>query len=62
MHIGKPGAAGFGTIAAEELEQSTVDIAAELTKMIQAQRDYTANSKVFQTGANIVDVVLNLVR
>lgn len=62
MHIGKPGAAGFGTIAAEELEQSTVDIATELTKMIQAQRDYTANSKVFQTGANIVDVVLNLVR
>lgn len=62
MHLGKPGTAGFGTIASKELEQSTVDVAAELTKMIQSQRDYTANSKVFQTGANIVDVVLNLVR
>jgi len=62
MHLGTPGSAGFGTIASKELEQSTVDVAAELTKMIQSQRDYTANSKVFQTGANIVDVVLNLVR
>jgi flagellar hook protein FlgE len=62
MHLGNPGSAGIGTIASKELEQSTVDVAAELTKMIQSQRDYTANSKVFQTGANIVDVVLNLVR
>jgi flagellar hook protein FlgE len=62
LHIGAAGTAGFGTIAAKQLEQSTVDVAAELTKMIESQRDYTANSKVFQTGANIVDVVLNLVR
>jgi flagellar hook protein FlgE len=44
------------------LEQSTVDLATELTTMIAAQRSYTANSKVFQTGAELIDVLVNLRR
>ena len=44
--IGFPGEASLGTIVTGALEQSTVDIADELTSMIEAQRSYTANSKV----------------
>ncbi len=41
-------------------KSSTVDLATELTAMIQAQSAYEANSKVFQTGANILDVLNGL--
>ena len=44
------------------LEQSNVDIAEELTVMIQAQRGYSANSKVFQTGSEVTDIAINLKR
>jgi flagellar hook protein FlgE len=44
------------------LENSNVDIAQELTDMIESQRTYTANSKVFQTGSELMDVLVNLAR
>ena len=44
------------------LENSNVDIAEELTNMIESQRTYTANSKVFQTGADLMDILVNLKR
>ncbi|MGE8581423.1 MAG: flagellar basal body rod C-terminal domain-containing protein [Agrobacterium tumefaciens] len=44
------------------LEGSNVDIASELTDMIESQRIYTANSKVFQTGSDLMDVLINLKR
>ena len=53
---------GLGEIVSGALEQSTVDLAGELTTMIDAQRSYTANSKVFQTGAELMDVLVNLKR
>ncbi|MGH1418892.1 MAG: flagellar hook protein FlgE [Hyphomicrobiaceae bacterium] len=62
IRVGQPGSAGLGGIVSGALEQSTVDIASELTSMIETQRNYTANSKVFQTGAELTDVVVNLVR
>jgi flagellar hook protein FlgE len=58
--VGVPGLSGFGTIASSSLENSTVDLATELTQMIQAQSAYEANSKAFQTGADILDVLNNL--
>jgi len=51
---------GLGTINSSSLENSTVDLATELTNMVQAQSSYEANSKVFQTGTNIFDVLNNL--
>jgi flagellar hook protein FlgE len=42
------------------LEDSTVDLANELATMIESQRGYTANSKVFQTGADLIEVLVNL--
>jgi flagellar hook protein FlgE len=62
FRIGFSGESGFGTIASGVLEQSTTDIASEFTDMIDAQRSYTANSKVFQTGAELMDVLVNLKR
>lgn len=56
------GSSGLGTIKSEALEQSNVDLASELTSMIESQRGYTANSKVFQTGADLLDVLVNLKR
>lgn len=62
INVGAAGSEGFGSVIASSLEQSNVDIAEELTNMIQAQRSYTANSKVFQTGSEIMDLVVNLKR
>lgn len=53
---------GRGSIVSGAKEQSTVDLATELTSMIEAQRGYTANSKVFQAGSELMDVVVNLKR
>lgn len=60
--FGFPGEPGFGTVESGALESSNVDLASELTEMIEAQRSYTANSKVFQTGADVMDVLINLKR
>jgi flagellar hook protein FlgE len=62
IQIGIAGAGGFGTMVSSALEQSTVDLASELTTMIESERNYTANSKVFQTGAELMDVLVNLKR
>jgi flagellar hook protein FlgE len=55
--VGVAGTAGFGNINSSALEASTVDLATELTNMVQAQSSYEANSKVFQAGAKILDVL-----
>lgn len=53
---------GLGYIQANSLEASNVDLAGQLTDMIQSQKSYTANSKVFQTGSDLLDVLVNLQR
>ena len=53
---------GFGSMVSGALEKSTVDLATELTIMIESEKNYTANSKVFQTGADLMDVLVNLKR
>lgn len=60
--MGFGGSDGFGDLISGALENSTVDLASELTTMIESQRSYTANSKVFQTGSEIMDVLVNLKR
>ena len=62
VQVGFAGEGGFGTMVSAALEQSTVDLASELTAMIESERNYTANSKVFQTGSELMDVVVNLKR
>lgn len=60
--VGRAGSQGYGTISSGALEESNVDMATELTIMIEAQRSYAANSKVFQTGSDLMDVLVNLKR
>jgi len=62
LQIGFPGSGGLGAMLSGALENSNVDIAEELTNMIESQRSYTANSKVFQTGADLMDILVNLKR
>lgn len=60
VFVGTAGDSGFGSIESGALENSTVDLATELTDMIQAQSAYQANSKVFQAGATLLDVLNGL--
>lgn len=62
LRVGFPGDSGLGSIVSGALEGSNVDLASELTTMIESQRNYTANSKVFQTGSDLLDVLVNLKR
>lgn len=62
IEIGFAESGSLGQVISGALEQSTVDLASELTAMIDAQRGYTANSKVFQTGSELMDVLVNLKR
>ena len=62
VRVGTAGTGGLGDVVSGALEQSNVDMASELVSMIEAQRGYTANSKVFQTGAELLDVLINLKR
>ncbi|WKW50645.1 flagellar hook protein FlgE [Rhodomicrobium lacus] len=60
VQIGTAGNNGFGTINSYTLENSDVDLATELTRMIQAQNIYQSNAKVFQTGSDLLKVLVNL--
>jgi flagellar hook protein FlgE len=62
VRIGFANEGKLGAVVSGALENSNVDIAEELTGMIAAQRSYTANSKVFQTGSDLMDVLVNLKR
>lgn len=52
-----PGASSFAT---SSLENSTVDIEDEFTRMIMTQKAYTMNSKVFQTADDMTVVARDL--
>ncbi|TWG49371.1 MULTISPECIES: flagellar hook protein FlgE [unclassified Aminobacter] len=62
VKFGKPNEISLGAVKSGAVENSNVDIAEELTNMIESQRNYTANSKVFQTGGDLMDVLVNLKR
>ena len=58
--IGVAGSGGLGTVQSSMQEASTVDLATELTSMIAAQNNYQADSKVFTTGSQLLQVLINL--
>ncbi len=53
---------GLGSIRSSQLESSTVDLSTQLTEMIVAQRSYEANSKVFQTGSELLSELNNMLK
>ena len=60
LQVGNPGSGGLGSVDSASLELSTVDLATELTSLVEAQSSYQANSKVFQTGSDILSILKNL--
>ncbi|GAB3241651.1 flagellar hook protein FlgE [Kineosporia babensis] len=60
--IGIPGAGGHGLVTGGALEMSNVDLAAEFTNMIIAQRGFQANSKVITTSDEILQELVNIKR
>jgi len=59
---GNPGMNGLGSIAANSLEQSNVDISNEFVKMITTQRGFQANSRVISTSDEMLQDLVNLKR
>lgn len=57
-----PGSVGAGQIVGNTLEGSNVDIADEFTKLIQAQRVYSANARTISTTNSMLDETINIVR
>jgi flagellar hook protein FlgE len=57
-----PGSNGAGTIVGNSLEGSSVDIATEFTKLIQAQRVYSANARTITTADNMLQEIINVIR
>jgi flagellar hook protein FlgE len=57
---GSPGAGSLGVIQSGALEQSNVDLTAELVNMITAQRLYQANAQTIRTQDQIMQTIVNL--
>ena len=58
--LGTPGAAGFGDIQQGALETSNVNVVAEITNLITAQRAYEMNSRVIQAADEMLSSVVQL--
>jgi flagellar hook protein FlgE len=58
--IGVPGQGGRGTMSGGTLEMSNVDLAAEFTNLIVAERGFQANSRVITTSDQILQDLVNL--
>ncbi len=59
-NVATPGTEGFGTIRQGFLETSNVNVVAELTNLITAQRAYEMNSKVIQTSDQMLQTLTQL--
>lgn len=57
---GAPFEGRFGTIKAGALEESNVDLTAELVNMIVAQRAYQANAQTIKTQDQVLSTLVNL--
>ena len=58
--VGSPNTSGLGRIAQGQLEASNVNIVEEMVNMISGQRAYEINSKVIQTGDQMLQQTNNI--
>ena len=59
--VGSPGSSGqYGVLQASALEDSNVDLTAELVNMITQQRAYQANAQTIKTVDSILQTLVNL--
>lgn len=62
LYLWDAGVGPAGKTAGNSLERSNVDIAQELTSMIETQRTYSTNAKVIQTSDEMLDELTRLKR
>ena len=62
ISVGTAGAGGRGSIIDNELEGSNVDISAEFSNLIVAQRAFEANSKTVTTFDSVTENAINMIR
>jgi flagellar hook protein FlgE len=58
--VGAPGSASLGVLQTSAVEDSNVDLTAELVNMITAQRVYQANAQTVKTEDQILQTIVNL--
>ncbi|MCB1741374.1 MAG: flagellar hook-basal body complex protein, partial [Gammaproteobacteria bacterium] len=58
--LGTPGSTSLGLLESGAIEESNVDLTAELVKMITAQRNYQANAEVISTADTITQTIINI--
>lgn len=58
--MGEPGIGKFGSLRAGALEDSNVDLTAELVNMMTAQRAYQANAQTIKTQDQVMSTLVNL--
>jgi flagellar hook protein FlgE len=58
--VGVPSTGNFGALSSGALEESNVDLTAELVNMITAQRIYQANAQTIKTQDQVLQTLVNL--
>ena len=59
---GAAGAGGRGIVRGGQLESSNVDVATEFTKLIVAQRGYSANARTITISSEVLEELTNIIR
>ena len=57
---GSPGTGKFGFLKSGSLEESNVDLTAELVNMMVAQRAYQANAQTIKTQDQVMTTLVNM--
>ena len=58
--LGEANTGGAGSIQANALEGSTVDLATEFTNLITTQRAYSASARIITTASEMLDQLLQM--
>lgn len=58
--LGAAGTSNFGVIESGALEDSNVDLTAELVNMITAQRNFQANAQMISTADTVTQTIINI--
>ncbi|MFZ2972898.1 MAG: flagellar hook-basal body complex protein [Ferribacterium limneticum] len=58
--VGAPNTSSLGVLSSSTVEESNVDLTAELVKLITQQRNYQANAQSIKTQDQILQTLVNL--
>ena len=58
--VAEPGSGRLGALQSSAVEDSNVDMTAELVSMITAQRAYQANAQTIKTQDQVLQTLVNL--